>query len=322
MADRHEIFTAADSNYWLQACVLVRSLSLTQRERTHLHVFGCGWKTEMLSSLKRNSFGTVTAEYVEVDESKFEDVKLSHKFPLATAYNVLAADFLLPNVGRATYLDADMVVLEDLEQIRSLELKTPVAAVVDAHVTRLGNPSMWRPWIELGVDPASLYFNTGFMVLDLTTWRQTRLADQVLDLLRQYQMPCVDQDALNLILRGNFDRLSPRFNSMPYHLLQMFRNADVDETPNAIADAISDPAVLHFHRSFLGKPWLIGCTHPGRSLWRQLANEVSKDWRKSAATKDFVRNRAARLAGMAKVDPRAESMAHLRLKEARSGSYE
>lgn len=309
--DRYLVYTAADGNYFLQAQVLLLSLVRTQLKPTHLLVFGNGWSTNELRRLEGLASGHVTVEVRSVDSTRFSAIKLASKFPLATAYNVLAPQFLLTDGGRALYVDADVVVTEDLGGVFGTDMKHPVGAVLDAHIGWVSSPSMWRPWREEGMDPLTPYLNTGVMLVDLDAWRGRKLTDRIVEVLEKYELPCVDQDAINIVLRGGFDRLHPRFNLMPYHYLLTFRYVDAFESDLVMGDAITRPAIVHYHRSFLGKPWTFGAVHPATKLWRGLADDAHPGWRRSTDWMGLVRRRGAKFAGMLKVDQRAVEIAHL-----------
>ena len=292
------IYTGADSNYVLQAQVWMLSLVKTQRSPVRVVVLGNGWSDKDRSVMKDLENNLVKVAFRGVDGTKFSNVQLKNGFPLATAYNVLAPLYLLGDESRAIYMDADMVVTEDLSPLWEKQLVSPVGAVLDAHIAWMASPSMWRPWKEEGLEPLTPYLNTGLMLLDLDLWRADKLTERTLEYLEKYELPCVDQDALNLALRGVFDQLHPRYNSMPYHHLKMLRYLDTVENDAVIGEAITQPAVIHYHRSFFGKPWSYGCKHPGKNLWRSLADEVSPNWRKQF---DFVGSARAFVAKKAKM---------------------
>ena len=301
------IYTAADESYRLQAAVWIRSIVLTQNRLTQVKVFGNGWSKQNAAWLEQFSTPLISVEVCAVDVVQFEEVKLSRGFPLATAYNILAPTHFLQNEKRALYLDADMVVTEDLGSLWDTELTTPVGAVLDAHIVWMASPSMWRPWREEGLFPLTPYLNTGTMLIDLVKWREQKLTERTLEYLAKYELPCVDQDALNLVLRGEFDQLHPRYNSMPYHHLIMLRYLDTVESDQTIGEAITDPAIIHYHRSFFGKPWTFGCTHPGKDLWRGLADAVKPRWSKKFELMNSTRAVAAKYANMTKLDSRSFS---------------
>ena len=313
MTDQRLVYTAADVNYLLQAQVLLRSLSATQNAPLHLIVFGSGWTPDQERQLLAHASGKVTTEIRPVDPERHRAIRLTNNFPLATAYNVLAPMDELPTGVRALYVDADVVVRRDLGELFSMTMKHSVGAVIDAHISVMGIPSMWRPWREESVDPMVPYLNTGALLVDVDKWRSDRLTERIVEQLERYDLPCVDQDAINLVLRGGFDRLRPAFNSMPYHLMKLLRNADLVESDDDIAASIMDPAIIHFHRSFLGKPWAYRCTHPARHLWTDLASEANPKWHRSVDAMGAARGLAARKAKMSVLDERANAMRTLSL---------
>lgn len=308
---RRLVYTAADGNYFLQAQVLLLSLAKTQREKTRLVVFGNGWSEHELRRLRALTTDIVTVEVRTVDADLFSGIKLTSNFPLATAYNVLAPQYLLPDSGIALYVDADVVVTEDLGGLFDMPMRHAVGAVLDAHIGWVSSPSMWRPWREEKMDPLTPYLNTGVMLIDLDAWRRDNLTEKIIEVLCRYELPCVDQDAINIVLRGAFDKLAPRYNLMPYHYLCTFRYVDAVESDVEIGAAIASPAVVHFHRSFLGKPWTYGAIHPATGLWRFLANEAHPGWHRSLDLLGYARRRGAKFAKMLKIDDRAVKISRL-----------
>jgi len=305
------VYTAADSNYLLQAKVFLRSMSYTQIEPTHLLVFGSGWNQTQRDELAAHAFNHLSVEVRDVDPEKHRDIRLTNGFPLATAYNILAPQTELPVGVRAAYFDADMVVRRDLGELFAMPMKYAVGSVIDAHVAMVGGPSMWRPWREEKIDPRLPYLNTGALLIDVDRWNSERLTQRTLEFLEKYDLPCVDQDAINLALRGEFDLLRPAFNSMPYHIMKLLRTVDLVESLEDIEEAITDPVVVHFHRSFLGKPWTYGSTHPARELWTNLADECDSQWRKKLDFMSWARGFAANKAKMSILDDRASKMTKL-----------
>lgn len=306
------VVTAADGSYVAQACVLARSLSLSQAVPVDLTVLGTGWSRRDVDRLRRAGTERVFVQVIDPGDPRAGQVKsLKHGFPVASMYSVIAPQLRqFDGSERIVYLDADTVVRHDLRPLLSHPMVTPVAAVVDAHVALVGMPSMWRAWREEEVDPMVPYLNTGVMIIEVAAWRGHHVTDRVFDLLDRYALPCVDQDALNLVLGGWFDRLEPRWNLMPYHLMRLLRTSDLVESDESLGDAINDPSIIHYHRSFLGKPWQLGCSHPARKLWRRLASSIGLRGR-SLSIRDTARNSGARFVGMSVLDPRCAQLERL-----------
>ena len=308
------VVTAADQNYVAQACVMAHSLAKSQVRNLRLMVLGTGWSPAHLEVLRRAAGELIDVSLVTPNDARTENfINSGYGFPPAATYCVLAAELdELDGVERFIYMDSDVLVMEDLDPLFRIVLDQPVGAVVDAHVSLNGMPSMWRPWREERVDPMSPYLNTGVMVVDRERWTASKITERAFDLLARYDLPCVGQDALNLALGGSFHRLTTRWNLMPYHLMRLLRTSDLVESNFDIGEAITNPAVVHFHRSFLGKPWQVGCTHPARVAWREVAARFGFG-RKSLSPRDVVRNIGARRVGMSVLDARAAQLESLRV---------
>lgn len=299
-----KIFTAADGNYSLQAQVLALSLAKTQDTNTTLIVLGNGWSTRDVKVLSDLQSDKLSIELHQIESSLFKDVKLSNKFPLATAYNILAPRYFFSDDERLLYVDADTIVREPLDELFDTPIENGLGACLDAHIGWVASPSMWRPWREEGLSPNSPYLNTGVLLIDPKRWNSRELTEKTLAFLKKYELPCVDQDALNFALRGEFTELPPKFNSMPYHILAGFRNIDLVTDQSEIETALRNPVIVHFHRSFLGKPWEFGCIHPARRAWQTLAYEVNPKWRRKIDIVGFARRQAATWAKMLRIDDR------------------
>jgi lipopolysaccharide biosynthesis glycosyltransferase len=305
--DRLQICTAADANYKLQLSVLLKSLIISQKTVFNFFVMGNGWTEKDKNDILTISTEPANIVFIDVEVQNFKSVKLSGKFPLATIYNLLAPLEFFSETQKILYLDCDMVVQEDLSIIWGLEFSESVAAVVDSHVGVNGNPSMWRPWRELNVNPISKYLNTGLLLINVKKWNEEKITDKCVNLLTKFSLPCLDQDALNLVLNGNFYSLPPRFNSMPMHFMPKLRYADLIENDSEILEAMNNPAIIHFHRSFFGKPWNFGSTHPYTKNWRVLAREVKPNWLPKIDWKEIARIVVARVLGLSSMDPRFKS---------------
>jgi lipopolysaccharide biosynthesis glycosyltransferase len=302
--DKITIFTAADVNYELQVRVFIESIRRSQSQQVHLIVLGNGWTASKLRGLESLENDLISIEVISVDISAIDEIQLTNGFPYATAYNVIAPRFILNKYNRLLYMDADIIVVNDLSDLWKSDLAHPVGAVIDSHIAWIGSPSMWRPWKEEGIDPSLPYLNTGVMLIDVARWNAEMITEESFSFLKKYKLPCVDQDALNMALAGQFDIIKPKFNMMPYHLLTKFRYIDINTDQSQIVDAICNPVAIHFHRSFLGKPWLWGCRHPSAKIWQEIADDVSPGWRKKIGFREFLRNWVAKKIGLLEVDLR------------------
>lgn len=292
------IYTAADSNYKTQLGAMILSLKDTQNLPVDLKVIGTGWKPNDVKRLENLGTEKLSIKFYEIDLEKFSETKLSYGFTLATIYNLLAPKFIFPQLKKIIYVDADVIFTNEISELWLTDFNTSVAAVVDSHVGIVGNPSMKRPWRELGVNPVAKYLNTGLLVIDVEKWNGNDITDRCLDLLYKYEMPCIDQDALSLVLDGDFYQLSPKYNLMPFHFTPRLRYSDLVESNSSILEAQRFPSIVHFHRSYLGKPWFFGCSHPYKDLWEKYAREFNPKFKRSLNLFEFGRNLLVKYSGL------------------------
>lgn len=168
--------------------------------------------------------------------------------PSAHWYRVFLPD-LIPDVPRVVYLDADLIVLEPLEDLWNADLGSNYLAAV-TNVLQLDHFGLTR---AIGV-AAENYFNSGVMVMDLEAMRRDGCTDAVLEWAVQAgDLVWPEQDALNVVLGDRRLRLHPRWNCMNSVLnfpwsAYVFGSAEVEE-------ARRRPAIRHFEGPSANKPW-------------------------------------------------------------------
>jgi len=192
--------------------------------------------------------GAVVREVSLVEHIGFQ--KTANRYiPPSTAYRYLFDLFLPSHYDKLIYLDADVRVLGDLSRLFELDLGGHVfAACPDAVVTAYEDGS--DPWTanyiaKLGWDLAVTMVNPGLLVIDPRRWLEKDLGRRVMADLREHidVYLSVDQDALNLLVRGAFQPISPVWNM----LTMLWLAAD-------FSDVIS-PSVLHYAGP--QKPWKV-----------------------------------------------------------------
>lgn len=180
----------------------------------------------------------------------------------ATWYRVFLPE-LLPEVSRVLYLDADVIVLDDLRELWAVELGDRLLAAVT-------NVPQWdhaeRP-AAIGMAPGVEYFNAGVLLLNLEQMRREQTGPALRDYIRRNasRLEWRDQDALNLVLGHRRLALDPRWNVMNSLLLYPWAGEVLGEA--AVAEARERPAIRHFEGQSINKPWHYLCDHEMRELY-------------------------------------------------------
>ena len=125
----------------------------------------------------------------------------------AMYYRYLFADMLPETVTRLIYMDADIICKGDILPLWQLDLQGKVLAAARDYGE---NRSCDRIGLKNG-----RYFNSGVLLMDLTKWRQQKLAQKLFQWLEQVGGTKIlwgDQDALNGVIDGEFVELPKNFN--------------------------------------------------------------------------------------------------------------
>jgi lipopolysaccharide biosynthesis glycosyltransferase len=160
-----------------------------------------------------------------------------HRWAPAAMTRVFLDQILPPDIQRLLYLDADTLVLQSLDPLRSLDLGPNWAAAVDDFIMAFP-AKLDAQRRALGLRADSAYFNSGVILFD---WARPETRQAVATArhnieTRADQYHATDQDALNAALDGKWLRLDPKWNVQTGFLPDIQR-----------------PAIVHF--TGRRKPW-------------------------------------------------------------------
>lgn len=249
------ILLASDGAYRAQLATCLRSIVESNRTSWPLefHVLVSDFpeddRARVLASLPSAS---ASIRWVPIDTEQFREFWTADHMSAMTFARLLVPKSLPDHVSKVLYLDADLIVLDDLSPLWDVDLSgKPVGAVLDSIDSRLqaGAPGFER------VPRVGAYFNAGVLLIDLERWREERISERALDYLqRNPSLPYCDQDALNVTCDGRWTRLHPRWNYQDHRELR-------------ILDLPHDrwPGIVHFCTSL--KPWKPNCLHPNATLY-------------------------------------------------------
>jgi lipopolysaccharide biosynthesis glycosyltransferase len=173
---------------------------------------------------------------------------------LATYYRLFFPQLLDQSIPRLIYIDVDTLIVGNLEALYRHPLDSNViAAVQEAEMEP-------RPDIEF--PNLADYFNAGVLLIDLPQWRTQDITKQALDIIATYgeRLRYHDQDALNLVFRGNWKRADARFNLMKAYIPH-------DLPRRTSGDYLRDKVVIHYNGAL--KPWHRACENRFRYLYQQ-----------------------------------------------------
>jgi lipopolysaccharide biosynthesis glycosyltransferase len=287
--------SAADDGYAMPLAVTIRSTldHLAKDRRLRLFVFDGGLSAESRKRLL-DSWQDVrlTVEWLTPDMQLVRDLKVSEHINVVTYLRLLMPWVLPADVGRAIYLDADMLVRRDLGKLwdepmdghAALAVQDVAAPWIDAYVTVpnlnkcKANLCAITPVVnyrEFGIPANAKYFNGGMLVADLTAWRRQKYTERMLAVLREHRQHVLwwDQYALNAVLAGQWRGLDLRWNQGAH--IYMYPNWRESPFEREIFEGLqSEPWIVHFCSP--SKPWHYFCRHPFTADWCSCLRET--DW--------------------------------------------
>ncbi len=162
---------------------------------------------------------------------------------------------LLNNIDTALYLDVDMLVCADVRALWTLNLEGKSTAIVRDWGLSAPLP---RKSLHGKADFnfGDFYFNSGFMFLNVKTFREKNLFEKCLDYLNNYETFLWDQDALNAVIRENDALMMPfAFNCIAVAYIERAKTGQFLSRSSfeEMCFWTENPVILHF--AGIVKPW-------------------------------------------------------------------
>lgn len=176
-------------------CVHVVSPPLPEQDRSRLNTVA-------------QRYGT-TLNYVPVDASVVESLREHMHISRAMYYRILLPKLL--DLKKVIYFDCDMVMEADVTELWNTDVEGCGCAGVDEE-----NPGQTN---RLGLSD-DFYINSGVLVMNLAYWREHRVTERCFEWLVANEALAIlpDQDAINVILKGQKRKLPLKWNLNPVPL--------------------------------------------------------------------------------------------------------
>ena len=285
MNDRIHIAAASDLRYLPGAIGMLASLRMALEPEVAMEVsfLHDGLADEQLERTRRaisRIRGKTEIRFHRI-EAKFAGFP-DFYFPSKMVY----ARLLIPELveaERVLYIDSDILVLKSpLHLISESKLATGFGAALESSRPTLADDPP-KPDSQIRFDPAQPAFNSGFLLMDLPTIRESGLFREATGLLATESASCQfwDQSALNYAANGRFDLLPQDWNRQNHR-----QCLDPVESMEFIS---SQKINVHFVTK--AKPWLSWSPFPAEALFSMLLDAI--DPARDAVSEEKLRRRVA-----------------------------
>ena len=133
----------------------------------------------------------------------------------ATYYRLLIPQ-IYPQYKKAIYIDADIVILDDIANLYQIDIKDNLIGGVTDGAIR--NFSALKDYVErvVGEKDWHYYFNAGVILMNLEELRKFKFQDKFLYLLENVKFTVAqDQDYLNRLCKGRVELIDSNWDVMP-----------------------------------------------------------------------------------------------------------
>lgn len=249
----------SDDGYVMPTCVALQSLVSTKKEGIyHIHIIASS-----LSEAAENQFKQFAGVDVIVDiirenaEERFKGFHIFEEGAICVASISALLKFLIPEmfpeIDKILYLDGDLIVKKDINEIYNEDLEGYyAAAVVDS-----GSIYYKHEYVKRVAN----YFNSGVMLLNLKKLREEKVSEKLIRTKKELNdTSLMDQNVFNLVFDGHIRLLPIRFNFMPVSLERSYSKWNISQINDLYGtdyknkkELFCDAVIIHY--SSKDKPW-------------------------------------------------------------------
>lgn len=204
-----------DDNYWLYTLLTINSILKHNTSHSFYHFYviennlSDKHKARMEHYIKSRH---QSIEFINVDTSAVDNGKNLYKKTKEHKYisRIAMARIFLPNLlpeneHKVLYLDSDLLVLTDLKELYDTD-------ITKYSVAMAGDLTEVLKAIQMPETPA--YYNSGVILMNLDYWRKHKITDKMVKYMNTKKyLPKMDQDLINLILKGTIKTIDAKWNN-------------------------------------------------------------------------------------------------------------
>lgn len=175
-------------------------------------------------------------------------------------YYKLFMPHILPlEVERCLFLDVDMVVVDNLNELYNIPLNpNAIIAAVEDVISCLPRKD------TLGLSETDPYINSGVMVCDIARWREEENNHPIFEFVIEHSNVFVnEQDVIATYMKGRIQLLPIKWNMVGCNYLR--KKFVFPKYYAELSDARKHPAIHHF--CTLIQPWYADSPHPYKHLY-------------------------------------------------------
>lgn len=245
-----------DDGYAMQTCIAIHSISKNRNKNNEYYVYIlCNNVSknnqEKFEQLNDNGFNIKIIELLGNDEYLKYDIKGIPASP--TAIYKFSIPQILKDIDKVLYLDGDLIVKNDLEELFNYNLSGKcIGAVKDTS-------GLARGLYKVFMNKKVFYFNSGVMLMDLNKMRENDYTAKLIDYRINGYNEYMDQDALNYILKDDVVELPFKYNTQLLFLSicnefdKIYAYLSLNNNERNKEEVVKEAEIIHYSGN--KKPW-------------------------------------------------------------------
>ena len=196
--DKVVIMFTIDDNYVIPLAVALKSLLDHFSKDRELRIIVGDVNISQENKNKLNRMHPI--EFIKIDITRVKNIKINIVYHTSAIFaRLILAETL--NIDKILYLDPDIVIQDDISKLWDIDVSNHVLAAAqdDTIPERDGY----------------IYFNSGVMLINIRKWRERKISKKAIKYVSKNITNHTDQDAVNDILKGDYLRISKKWNSNP-----------------------------------------------------------------------------------------------------------
>lgn len=237
------IFFAVDNGYVPFLAVTIESIieNSSNQYLYDLKILYTNISKENIGKIQKLEKENLKIEFVNLNYyiDSIKDKLYTRDYYSKATYFRLFLPTLYPQYDKVLYLDADIVVNEDIAKLYNIDIKNNLVGAATDEVVSFS--PIFSQYVEkvVGVSSYKHYFNAGVLIMNLKALREFNFQEKFLYMLEKVTFTVAqDQDYLNRICKGKVHFIDPLWNKMPVG-----------------RRSIPNKKIKLMHYNFAHKPW-------------------------------------------------------------------
>lgn len=244
------ILVTLNSGYIKPLCAMLRSLLKTHPDIFfEIYVINKSLSEDDFIFLQNNiSENNYCLHDIKISDDMLDSAPVTDRYPTEMYYRIFAAKFLPCDIDRILYLDPDLIVLKNLEELYNIDLGEnffAAASHVGKHLQKINE-------LRLQMYNKGPYINSGVMLMNIKLLREHQNFSTVLNYIEKNKNILIlpDQDVISAVYASKIVTIDPYIYNMTERLLISPRSIKKDIDTLWVKE---NSAIIHYCGR--NKPW-------------------------------------------------------------------